>query len=63
MRCIYTYVLEHFLWLYVEEVFGLLDIYIIVGLSALLVSINRAMREPQDVKRATGWLHVFLYMY
>ena len=29
-----------------------LVIYIIVGLSALLVSTNRAMREPQDVERA-----------
>ena len=29
------------------------DIFIIVGLSALLVSTDRAMREPQDVKRAT----------
>jgi len=38
---------------------GALDIYIIVGLSALLVSTNRAMREPQHVERATGWLHVF----
>ncbi len=36
---------------------------IIVGLSALLVSTDRAMREPQDVKRAQNRLHVFLYMY
>ena len=38
---------------------GALDIYIIVGLSALLVSTNRAMRRPQDVKRVTDWLHAF----
>ena len=31
---------------------------------ALLVSIDRAMRRPLTVKRATsGWLHAFLYMY
>ena len=42
---------------------GMLVIYIIVGLSALLVSTDRVMRRPQHVKRVTDWLHVFLYMY
>ena len=35
-------------------------IYTNVGLSALLVSTCRAMREPQFVKRVTALLHVFL---
>ena len=42
-----------------------LEVYYIligVGLSALLVSTIRAMREPYYVERASGWLHVF-YMY
>ena len=34
-------------------------IYTNVGLSALLVSTCRAMREPQFVERATALLHVF----
>ncbi len=34
-----------------------------VGLSALLVSTYRAMREPRYVERAEDWLHVFLYIY
>ncbi len=33
--------------------------YISVGLSALLVSINWAMRRPYIVERVTDWLHVF----
>ena len=33
-----------------------------VGLSALLVSTIRAMREPYYVERASDWLHVFLYV-
>ena len=36
--------------------------YIGVGLSALLVSADRAMREPRYVERAADWLHVFLYV-
>ena len=36
--------------------------YIYVGLSALLVSTYRAMREPRYVERAEDWLHVFLYI-
>ena len=60
----YTVCPKHFLYPHVMgKCSGMLDIYIIVGLSALLVSTDRAMREPQDVKRATGWLHVFLYMH
>jgi hypothetical protein len=38
-------------WLYIY--------YISVGLSALLVSINWAMRRPYIVERVTDWLHVF----
>ena len=38
---------------------GVLYIYIGVGLSALLVSADRAMREPRYVERAADWLHVF----
>ena len=34
-----------------------LYIYIGVGLSALLVSTDRAMRRPQHVERADDWLH------
>ena len=46
------------------ECSGMLDIYIIVGLSALLVSINRAIpgpleREASDRAGST----FFLYMY
>lgn len=38
-------------------------IYIYVGLSALLVSTDRAMRRPQHVERVTDWLRVsFLCM-
>ena len=37
---------------YISDSHYWLVIYIIVGLSALLVSTNRAMREPQDVERA-----------
>ena len=29
---------------------------------ALLVSADRAMREPRYVERAADWLHVFLYV-
>ena len=36
--------------------------YIGVGLSALLVSADRAMREPRYVERAADWLHVFFYI-
>ena len=39
-----------------------LEVYYIligVGLSALLVSTIRAMREPYYVERASDWLHVF----
>ena len=36
-------------------------IYTNVGLSALLVSTCRAMREPQFVERVTALLHVFLF--
>ena len=35
--------------------------YISVGLSALLVSINWAMRRPYIVERVTDWLHVFQF--
>ena len=35
---------------------------IIVGLSALLVSTNRAMREPQDVERVTDGSTFFFCM-
>ena len=43
---------------------GVLYTYIGVGLSALLVSTYRAMREPRYVERAEAWLHVFLlYVY
>ena len=42
------------------HVFGFIYIHIGVG-SALLVSINRAMREPLSVKRVTGTgSHAFL---
>ena len=41
---------------------GELYTYIGVGLSALLVSADRAMREPRYVERAADWLHVFLYV-
>lgn len=41
---------------------GVLYIHFCVGLSALLVSTNRAMRRPQHVERAADWLHVFLYV-
>ena len=29
---------------------------------ALLVSTNRAMREPRYVERVTDWLYAFLYI-
>ena len=38
---------------------GYLYTYTYVGLSALLVSINWAMRRPYIVERVTDWLHVF----
>lgn len=38
---------------------GVLYIHFCVGLSALLVSTNRAMRRPQHVERATDRLHAF----
>ena len=41
---------------------GVLYIHFCVGLSALLVSTNRAMRRPQHVERAADWLHVFVFM-
>ena len=42
---------------------GILYTYIGVGLSALLVSTCRAMREPQFVERATGLTpRLFLYV-
>lgn len=41
-------------------IFGHIYNYINVGLSALLVSINWAMRRPYIVERVTDWLHVFL---
>lgn len=37
--------------------------YISVGLSALLVSINWAMRRPYIVERVTDWLHVFHFVW
>ena len=44
---VYTWHPEHFLWLYVMgSRSGMWVIYIIVGLSALLVSTSRAMRRP-----------------
>ena len=43
---------------------GLLAIYIIVGLSALLVSTDRAVPGPLEREASDrDWLHVFLYMY
>ena len=42
---------------------GKLYIHFCVGLSALLVSTNRAMRRPQHVERAADWLHVFVFMW
>ena len=39
-----------------------LYIYIGVGLSALLVSTDRAMRRPRHVERADDWLHAFWYI-
>lgn len=38
---------------------GVLYIHFCVGLSALLVSTNRAMRRPQHVERAADGLHAF----
>ena len=41
----------------------LLYVYIDVGLSALLVSTDKAMRRPRYVERVADWLHVsFLYV-
>ena len=48
------------LFLWVDVSCGMDYIYIYVGLSALLVSANRAMRRPQHVERAADWLHVLL---
>ena len=42
---------------------GVSDIYVIVGLSALLVSTDRAIPGPQDVKRAqAGSTFFFVYV-
>lgn len=40
-----------------------LYIYTSVGLSALLVSTYRAMREPLDWKRVASWLYAFLFVF
>ena len=32
------------------------------GAFSVLVSADRAMREPRYVERAADWLHVFLYV-
>ena len=42
---------------------GTMYIYTYVGLSALLVSTYRAMREPYTVERVTGLAPRFLYLY
>ena len=55
--CIYSYVDFRLIIPFVDV--GLL--YIDVGLSALLVSTNKAMREPIHSGTSNkGWLHVFL---
>lgn len=64
MWCIYTSF--HCLWVVLccplpRE--GELYIYTGVGLSALLVSTYRAMREPSERGTGNNWLHAFAYVY
>ena len=60
----YTWHPEHFLWLYVMgSRSGMLVIYIIVGLSALLVSTSRAIPGPLEREASDRLAPRFLYMY